>query len=187
MIMLTAYTIQPMGAMRQNPDFLPEVAGVYALLLDDPVALAPALERAHLSLDPLRLGQRAILYLGSTGDSLRRRLKCHLSHDTCRSTFRMSLGALLADELGLEVRVVSGQRYFGFEPASEQRLSRWIDDNMSVALRTSNHALVEEKSLIASSDPVLNIQGRSDRISAGTVVLMRHRLRGLPFEAGRLQ
>lgn len=182
MIMLSSYLIQPAGAMRRLKRELPDVGGVYALLLDDPQALAPALERAHLTLDPLRLGKRAILYLGATDDSLRRRLKCHLSDDTCRSTFRMSLGALLAEELALVARTIPGQRYFGFEPDSELRLSRWIDANMSVAVRPSAHALIEEKSLIALRDPLLNIAGRRGNPDTEAVLLLRRRMRGLPFD-----
>lgn len=102
--MLSSYLIQPSGAIRQFIHQIPEEGGVYAMLLDHPEALQPALDRARLRLDPLRLGKRAILYLGATDDSLRCRLKCHLSNDTARSTFRQSLGAVLAEELKLEAR-----------------------------------------------------------------------------------
>ena len=180
--MHTTYLIQPASAMREHARLLPERAGIYALLLDNPEALEPALERAHLKLDPLRLGKRAILYLGATEDSLRGRVMCHLSNDTCTSTFRMSLGAVLAEELGLVVRPVPGERYFGFEPESERRLSTWIQANVSVAARPSRHAMVMEKSLIADHAPVLNIKGRTDRQGAEVLLLMRQRMRGLPID-----
>ncbi|WP_262422301.1 GIY-YIG nuclease family protein [Brevundimonas denitrificans] len=179
--MLSSYLIQPAGAIRGHINFVPEAGGIYVLLLDHPKALDPALHRAGLKLDPLRLGGRAILYLGATDDSLRRRLKCHLSDDSARSTFRMSLGAVLAEQLQLSARP-SGVRGFRFEPEGEARLSRWIEDHVSVAIRESGHALVEEKSLIAMQEPLLNISGRRHKTSAETMLLLRRRMRGLPFD-----
>lgn len=180
--MLSSYMIQPAGAMRRHLAQVPDTGGLYALLLDTPDALEPALARASLRLDTLRLGRRAVLYIGATDDSLRRRLKCHLSDDTCRSTFRMSLGAVLAEELGLVARIIPGAKYFGFEPDGEQRLSHWIEAHVSVAVRPSSQAIVEEKALIASEGPLLNIAGRRHSRSAGVVLVLRDRMRGLPFD-----
>ncbi len=180
--MLKSYLIQPARAMRDHARLLPETAGVYAMLLDNPEALEPALRRAHLELDPLRLGRRAVLYLGATEDSLRNRVKCHLSDDTCISTFRMSLGAILAEQLGLRVRKNDEVPYFGFERASELRLSRWIQANVSVAARPSPYAMLEEKSLIATQNPLLNIHGRRGRPGTDAVVMLRRRVRGLPIQ-----
>lgn len=179
--MISAYMIQPAGAMRAHVRMVPEASGVYAMLLDHPEALAGALQRANLQLDALRLGKRDILYLGATEDSLRRRLKCHLSDDTCRSNFRMSLGALLAEELQLIAEPRPGSRYFGFDPDSERRLSTWIEAHVSVAVRVSPHAMVEEKTLIGLKDPVLNISHRHMKPSASAVMVLRRQMRGLPL------
>ena len=138
--MLSAYMIQPAGVMRRHIDCIPDTGGVYAFLLDDPDALTPALDRARLKLDSLRLGRRAILYLGASGGSLRRRVKAHLSNDTGRSTFRMSLGAVLAEQLDLRVVPNPHVSYFWFEPDGELRLSAWIAANVSVAVRASAEA-----------------------------------------------
>lgn len=180
--MLSAYLIQPAGAIRRHIARLPDEGGVYALLLDDPQALQPALDRAQLKLDPLRLGKRAILYLGASDDSLRRRLKCHLSDDSYRSPFRMSLGAVLSEELGLIPRPSSHPRAFGFEAESERKLSKWIEAHVSVAVRAAPHALVEEKALIATRAPLLNIAGRPRNPETETLVLLRQRVRGLPLD-----
>lgn len=179
--MLSSYTIQPAGVMRRHISLVPEVSGVYAFLLDDPDALAPALGRAGLTLDPLRLGRRAVLYLGASEDSLRRRVKSHLSDDTGRSTFRMSLGAVLAEQLDLLVVPNPAVSYFCFEPDGERRLSAWIAANISVAVRASADAMVEEKSLIAGEKPLLNITGRRRQPSAETLMVMRREMRGLPI------
>ena len=182
MSMISAYMIQPAGAMRVHLPMVPACPGVYAMLLDDPDALAPALRRANLKLDALRLGKRDILYLGATEDSLRGRLKSHLSNDTCRSSFRMSLGALLAEELNLVAVPRPRVRYFGFEPDGEARLTQWIEAHVSVAVRTSPHAMVEEKSLIGLKDPILNISHRRFQPSASAVLLLRRQMRGLPLD-----
>lgn len=180
--MLSAYMIQPAGVMRRHIDRIPDTGGVYAFLLDDPDALNPALDRARLKLDSLRLGRRAILYLGASGGSLRRRVKAHLSNDTGRSTFRMSLGAVLAEQLDLRVVPNPDVSYFWFEPEGELRLSAWIAANMSVAVRASAQAMVEEKSLIAGERPLLNISGRRRHPSAETLMVMRRKMRGLPLD-----
>ena len=179
--MLTSYLIQPASAMRKHAGLLPECGGVYAMLLDKPEALEPALRRANLQLEPLRFGRRAILYIGATQDSLRTRVRRHLADETYVSTFRMSLGAVLAEELGLKARTIPGKRRFSFEPDSELRLSAWIQAHVSVAARLSVAAMDEEKSLIAAEDPLLNIAGRRGD-GVNVIVNLRHRMRGLPID-----
>ena len=178
---LSSYLIQPVSAMRRHPDLIPDLPGLYALLLDHPDALEPALQAARLKLDPVRLGRRSVLYIGATDDSLRRRLKCHLSNDTCRSTFRMSLGAVLAEELGLVARPVPGQRYFGFEPDSEAVLSQWIGEHVSVAVRPGRGARASEPDLIRTEQPTLNIAARESSFGAGVMMMLRRRCQGLSF------
>lgn len=179
---LSTYLIQPASAMRRNPLMIPDAPGLYALLLDHPDALEPALERAGLKLDPVRLGRRAVLYIGASDDSLRRRVKCHLSDDTCRSTFRMSLGAVLAEQLQLVARPVPRQSYFGFEPQSELALSRWIGDHVSVAVRPANGARAQEPDLIRAEQPPLNIAARNRSAGAEVMLMLRRRCQGLSFQ-----
>lgn len=174
--------IQPVSAMRRNPMMIPDVPGLYALLLDHPEALEPALDRAGLKLEPVRLGRRAVLYIGASEDSLRRRVKCHLSDDTCRSTFRMSLGAVLAEQLRLIARPVPRKSYFGFEPESEQALSRWIGDHVSVAIRPATGARAKESELIHAEQPPLNIAARHRSAGAEVMLMLRRRCQGLSFQ-----
>jgi hypothetical protein len=183
---LSSYMIQPVSAMRQHPEMIPEEPGLYALILDHPAALEPALERARLRLEHVRLGQRCVLYIGSTDDSLRRRVKCHLSNDTGRSTFRMSLGALLADELGLVARPVPGASYFCFEPGSEAVLSAWIGAHVSVAVKPAREARAKEPGLIRAQQPPLNIAGRGASFETGVMLMLRRRCQGLAFDPGSL-
>jgi len=184
--MLSGYTIQPVTAMRNHPELAPDTAGLYALLLDHPDAIRPSLEAASLRLDGLRLGKRPVLYIGATSDSLRRRLKTHTSHDTCRSTFRMSLGAVLAEQLHLVAQPVVGQPYFGFNSFSEAKLSAWIDGHVSIAFRADPASMVLERDLIASGDPLLNIAGRHKRPGASQILELRKQCKGLRLDRGIL-
>lgn len=184
--MTSRYMIQPASAMRRYPDMIPDEPGLYALVLDHPEALARALAAARLALEPVRLGHRQVLYIGATGDSLRRRLKHHLSDDTTRSTFRMSAGALLMEELGLTARRLPGQRHFGFEPDSEAILSRWIADHVSVAWRPHAKARETEARLIRKAHPPMNIAGRGGVADAAIMARLRRRCGGLGFDQGTL-
>lgn len=175
--MSPAYMIQSAGAIRRQPLLVPDGPGLYAFLLNDASALDPALDALGLQLDSARLGAQPILYLGCSRDSLRRRLKTHLSHDTARSTFRMSLGAVLSTSLQLTPRPVGTPRCFSFDPPGEQVLSAWIDRHVSVALRVARDPAPVERDLIQTADPVLNISGRRNQ-AAWTVSMLRRRCRG---------
>lgn len=180
------YLIQPASAIKKYPSLIPEESGVYAFVLDDPTALDAALERSGLVLDSLCLGSRPIIYLGSSNDSIRRRVGCHLSDDTRRSTLRMSLGALMAEELQLEARAIPGRPYFCFEPASEAVLSAWINRFVSVAVRPTASATIEERRMIVDRDPLLNINGRRQSPSAWTLLMLRRRCQGLLPDLGQM-
>ena len=186
MTFLSSYMIQPVSAMRQHPELIPETPGLYALILDHPEALEPALERARLRLEHVRLGRRRVLYIGTTDDSLRRRVKCHLSNDTGRSTFRMSLGALLAEELGLLARPIPGESYFCFQPPSEAVLSAWIGAHVSVAVKPAREARAKELALIHTQQPPLNISGRDSSFETGVMLMLHRRCQGLAFDPGSL-
>jgi hypothetical protein len=173
LVPLSSYMIQSFQAIQSHPMAIPDEPGIYAMVLDRPEALEPALSRAGLQLDGIRLGSRPLLYLGATDDSLRRRLKCHMSNDTCRSTFRMSVGALLLEDLRLVVSPLARRNYFGFEPDSEARLSKWIARNISVALRLQHRAREAETKLIRRMQPPLNIAARGDVPGAGAMLALR--------------
>jgi hypothetical protein len=183
---MQSYLIQPVSAMRTHPEMIPDVGGLYALILDHPEELDPSLEQAGLKLEEIFLSGRHVLYIGATGHSLRRRLKHHLADDTCVSTFRMSLGAVLMERLDLQVRTVPGQRYFGFEAHSEIVLSAWIANHVSVAVRPHARARDVEQRLIARAQPPLNIAGRGQTEGAAEMARLRRRCRGLSLNRGTL-
>lgn len=83
-----------------------------------------------------RVGAWSLLYIGiapgrpGSASNLRRRLRNHLSGNARGSTLRLSLGALLAERLGLVPEPASGKLSFG---ASESILSEWLDAHARVA------------------------------------------------------
>lgn len=169
------YAIHSADAICKDIAAVPECAGLYAFMLKDPAVLAPALDRAGLVMDVMGLGQAPLLYVGASGDSLRRRLACHLRDDTQGSTFRQSLGALLAEELSLTIRPVPSRHVFGFIPADEARLTRWMRDHLQVALRPAMRPAALERRAIADQDPLLNITGRRAHDTAWTLLLLRRK------------
>ena len=116
-----------------------------------------------------------MLYIGASGASLRQRLHTHLRDDSQASTFRMSLGALLAEELQLKVRRVPSNHFFGFEPEDERRLTEWICTHLDVAWLVAERPVLEERRLIHSRNPMLNIRGRRAHDSAWTLLLLRRK------------
>ena len=121
------------------------------------------------------LGGKPLLYIGASTISLRRRLAHHLADDSQRSTFRMSLGAVLSDTLELRLRACSHPQFFGFERDCEARLTSWMACNLLVATRSATSPAILERRLIRSQDPTLNINGRRRRQSAWSLLMLRRR------------
>lgn len=172
---MRGYVISPAGAIRDNLGCVPDEGGLYGFILKDQASLQPSLDRVGLALDVAGLGERPMLYIGASGASLRRRLHTHLRNDSQASTFRMSLGALLADELNLKVRSVPSTQFFGFEPEDEGRLTHWICTHLDIAWLVAERPVLEERRLIHSRNPMLNIRGRRAHDSAWTLLLLRRK------------
>nr|WP_314188139.1 hypothetical protein [uncultured Brevundimonas sp.] len=173
--MSKTYVIHSADAIHSDITLIPEVGGLYAFSLKDPSVLAEPLARAGLTMDVMGLGQRALIYIGASGDSLRRRVRSHLRDDTQTSSFRMSLGALLSDDLGLTVKPVRHKRVFGFVPKDEARLTAWMIEHLDVGVLPASRPMALERRAITQSDPVLNIQGRRVHDAAWQVLLLRRR------------
>lgn len=91
---------------------------------------------------------------------LRNRIRYHFRGNAEGSTLRLTLGCLLSERLGIELRRVgSGKRLtFG---AGEARLSQWMDDHAFVAWSTSNEPWQVEHDLIKSTALPLNLDMNS--------------------------
>ena len=173
--MQKTYVIHSADAIHHDITLAPDVGGLYAFMLKDAAQRAEPLERAGLVMDVMGLGQKPLLYIGASGDSLRGRIRCHLRDDTQNSTFRMSLGALLADQLDLKVKPIPYRGVFGFVRADEARLTAWMCEHLEIGVLPASRPIELERRHIQQHDPVLNITGRRAYDSAWTVLLLRRR------------
>ena len=91
--------------------------------------------------------------------TLRQRLRTHLAGNAAGSTLRKTLGCLLAEELGINLRRVgTGDRYTLTNPG-EQRLDAWMADHCRVAWREVIDPWRLEREILASGLPLpLNIR-----------------------------
>lgn len=96
---------------------------------------------------------------------LRARLSTHSRGDASRSTLRLTLGVLLAEELGLSLGLHKGRLNWGTE--GEAQLTRWINTNARMAWVENPTPWVVEDELLAHAPLALNIDGRTDAFSQG--------------------
>lgn len=128
-----------------------------------------ALLYAGISPDrPPRNGRRA------SRQSLATRVRYHYTGNAEGSTLRKTLGCVLADELGIQLRRVgSGSRMtFG---AGEQVLSAWMAENAFVSWVVRESPWELEDDLIAALDLPLNLKG--NQVNAFHPVLSQVRAR----------
>ena len=91
-------------------------------------------------------------------ESIRSRIRTHLAGNAEGSTLRKTLGCLLADQLGIELRRVgSGTRMTFLD--GEQALSAWIAANARVAWIVRSQPWELEDYLIQAVDLPLNLHG----------------------------
>jgi hypothetical protein len=95
--------------------------------------------------------------------NLRKRLHQHYVQTAAASTLRRTLGCLLADDLGLQLRRVgSGHRRERTNFASgEQALSEWMEENAFVSWVERKKPWELEHGLIRQLDLPLNLLGNS--------------------------
>ena len=112
-----------------------------------------------------------LLYAGiapsraTSKNTLRKRIKGHCVNDASRSTLRRSLGCLLENELGIQLRFnPSGRVTFGKE--GEERLSEWMADNAFVVWMEHDEPWLMEPKLIQSVSLPLNIEHNGQHPSA---------------------
>jgi hypothetical protein len=118
----------------------------------------------------LKRGELTLLYTGispkrpptngrpPSRQTLRHRIRYHFRGNAEGSTLRKTLGVLLAEALGIELRRVgSGKRMtFG---VGEPLLSEWMADNALVAWVVDPEPWLLEARLIADLDVPLNLDG----------------------------
>ena len=92
--------------------------------------------------------------------NLRERIRYHYTGNAEGSTLRKTLGCLLADELGIQLRRVGSGRRMTFVEG-EAALSAWMADNAYVSWVVRDSPWQLEEYLIAALDLPLNLQGNA--------------------------
>lgn len=143
--------------LKQKPCPVPVASGVYAWYFKQFPAMVPV----H---DCHKQNNLTLLYVGiapsrpQSSNTLRRRIKYHLRGNAYGSTLRLSLGCLLADELGIQLRRVgsSGRKTFG---PDEALLSAWMAENAFVTWTEHPEPWHLEDELIRDLSLPLNLRG----------------------------
>lgn len=160
-------------AIARDGSPLPDRPGVYMISINNPGELASAFRSLGVGTVPLlQRGGAPVIYVGSTAESLQRRIGYHLHGDSRKSTFRMSLGALLQPTLGLQAEGTPGRTYFCFGDG-EAALTHWIKAHSTIAFRPSTDPIELEKCLIGRHEPALNIAHRRQSKSAARLMELR--------------
>jgi hypothetical protein len=116
----------------------------------------------------LNAGDFRLLYIGispsappkngkaPSSQSVQTRVRYHYSGNAEGSTLRLTLGCLLATELGIELRRVGGGKRMTFS-TGEARLSEWMEENAKVVWQVCDEPWKLEEELISTLDLPLNL------------------------------
>lgn len=137
------------------PSPVPTESGIYAWYFR---AIPDSVEAAGCR----QVGGKTLLYIGiapsreSSRSHLRKRIQIHYRRNASSSTLRRSLGVLLANELGLELRRHGRTERLHFGDG-EARLSAWMSENAFVTWTAIPRPWLVEPALIRSLPLPLNI------------------------------
>lgn len=144
-----------------RPCPVPRAAGVYAWFFREIPPRVP-------TRGCVRLGDHTLLYLGispsrppangkpPSRQRLINRIRYHFRGNAEGSTLRLTLGALMAEPLGIELRRVGSGQRMTFGPG-EDRLSEWMGRNALVAWVPHPEPWLLEEELIAELSLPLNL------------------------------
>jgi hypothetical protein len=119
-------------------------------------------------LDCLTCGDFTLLYIGispsapptngkgPSGQTLYHRVRYHMQGNAEGSTLRLSLGCILAGQLGIELRRVGSGKRLTFSHG-EERLSEWLENNARVTWHVCEEPWLLEKRLISQLNLPFNL------------------------------
>ncbi len=107
-----------------------------------------------------------------------RRLRTHYGGNASGSTLRLTLGCLLAEQLGIELRRVGRSARYTFTNPGEQQLDRWMDEHAFVAWIACDRPWEVEERVLRSGLPLpLNLAGNSEAVHVGYLSPLRRTAR----------
>lgn len=140
----------------------PRAAGIYAWYFDAPLPHAPiagCVQRGPFTLVYVGIAPKQPSASGAVSrTTLRSRLRQHCAGTVEGSTLRLTLGCLLADELGLRLAAVgrSGRLTFGVD--GEARLSAWMAVHARVSFVITPEPWANERQLLCALSLPLNLR-----------------------------
>jgi hypothetical protein len=146
-----------------DPAQSPAVAGTYAWYFKQlPAAIdtTKCVVWSELTLPYVGISPKAPATsgVGTSRQNLRRRLRQHYALNAYGSTLRLTLGCLLAEQLGIELRRVGSGIRLTFADG-EARLSQWMAENAFVCWAAHELPWELEDALVKVLDLPLNLQG----------------------------
>jgi hypothetical protein len=175
-----------------RPCPVPKSPGVYAWYFRTPPAAVP-LDRC------IRHDELVLLYVGispkqpprdgrpGSRQTLASRIRYHYRGNAEGSTLRLTLGCLLAKELGLELRRVGRGKRLTFTVEGERRLSEWMDRHAFVTWAEMSQPWLLEAKLFRELALALNLADNGHHAFCKHLMalrcLARERARALPILA----
>ena len=161
------------GALVATPTMVPDKKGIYAWYF------SPVPRRVPLR-DYIQVGEWTLLYIGIAGHELGgkqtlrgRILRRHLEDHCATSTLRVSLGCLLADDLGLRmVRTMKGSLSF---TDTEPLLTAWMLQHASVTWIENEQPWLIEAAAFAEFGHLLPLNIKDNKRNPFRVDLMKLR------------
>jgi hypothetical protein len=134
---------------RRSSFALDNRAGVYALFLHE-----------GANLPGIRPGENGLLYIGLAASRTGLKGRCHFDARTRNHSPRKSLAVLLMDELQLKPVLITkpnSSDTWGLDAPSDARLSKWMHDNLDLAIETCVDPDGRETELVGRHSPPLNL------------------------------
>jgi hypothetical protein len=173
--------LQPMRVWSRDevlskPSPVPASPGVYGWFfrsLPAPIETAECIKYQDLTLLYVGISPKKPPAVGTpSGQTLRSRTRYHYRGNAAGSTLRLTLGSLLADVLGIELRRVGSGQRLTFS-AGEALLSDWMSLNAFVCWSDTDEPWLAEEALIKTVDLPLNLDQNSHHLFHATLKATR--------------
>ena len=142
---------QSQGRLRsRQAEWLLRARGATSRLMPSPT---PVLHLLYVGISPSAPPAKG---KAASKQTLSHRVRSHMRGNASGSTLRLSLGCILADQLGIALRRVGRRGRFTFS-AGEQRLSEWMEENARVVWQVYEEPWLLEEKLISTLHLPLNL------------------------------
>lgn len=152
--------------MTMDSNMLPNVAGNYVFLLRKGSQLPQVDINPQIPEVTLDGNTYQAIYTGIASESLRQRVyRIHfIGNDASLSTLRKSIGSLFGYDL--IPRKEGDSKHEKFKPADEEKLTKWMKNNLLLAFVENADPESMENKLIAELNPPLNLDKNDNTVNA---------------------